>query len=168
MLFIFAGVALLLLEALVIPGFGIAGISGIGLLIYGLYLLLLPEVPVGEEIASQAMEGLLIGLIGGVIGLVLLGRLMIKTKFWQQLTSPGVQEKKKGYTTTFGWENLVGENGIAATDLHPSGWVTVKDQRVFVVSEGTFIEEGKEVEIMNVDGNRIVVREFKNTKKEGA
>ena len=30
------------------------------------------------------------------------------------------------------------------------------------------IEEGKEVEIMNVDGNRIVVREFKNTKKEGA
>ena len=70
--------------------------------------------------------------------------------------------------TTFGWENLVGEKGIAATDLHPSGWVTVKDQRVFVVSEGTFIEEGKEVEIMNVDGNRIVVREFKNTKKEGA
>ena len=168
MLFIFAGVALLLLEALVIPGFGIAGISGIGLLIYGLYLLLLPEVPVGEEIASQAMEGLLIGLIGGVIGLVFLGRLMIKTKFWQQLTSPGVQENKKGYTTTFGWENLVGEKGIAATDLHPSGWVTVKDQRVFVVSEGTFIEEGKEVEIMNVDGNRIVVREFKNTKKEGA
>ena len=168
MLFIFAGVALLLLEALVIPGFGIAGISGIGLLIYGLYLLLLPEVPVGEEIASQALEGLLIGLNGGVIGLVLLGRLMIKTKFWQELTSPGVQEKKKGYTTTFGWENLVGEKGIAATDLHPSGWVTVKDQRVFVVSEGTFIEEGKEVEIMNVDGNRIVVREFKNTKKEGA
>ena len=168
MLFIFAGVALLLLEALVIPGFGIAGISGIGLLIYGLYLLLLPEVPVGEEIASQAMEGLLIGLIGGVIGLVFLGRIMIKTKFWQQLTSPGVQEKKKGYTTTFGWENLVGEKGIAVTDLHPSGWVTVKDQRVFVVSEGTFIEAGKEVEIMNVDGNRIVVREFKNTKKEGA
>ena len=30
------------------------------------------------------------------------------------------------------------------------------------------LEEGKEVEIMNVDGNRIVVREFKNTKKEGA
>ena len=168
MLFIFAGVVLLLLEVLVIPGFGIAGISGIGLLIYGLYLLLLPEVPVGEEITSQAMDGLLIGLIGGAIGLILLGRLMIKTKFWQQLTSPDVQEKGKGYTTTFGWENLVGEKGVSASDLHPSGWVTIKDQRVFVVSEGIFIEEGKEVEIMNVDGNRIVVREFKNTKKEGA
>ena len=168
MLFIFAGVVLLLLEVLVIPGFGIAGISGIGLLIYGLYLLLLPEVPVGEEITSQAMDGLLIGLIGGAIGLILLGRLMIKTKFWQQLTSPDVQEKEKGYTTTFGWENLVGEKGVSASDLHPSGWVTIKDQRVFVVSEGIFIEEGKEVEIMNVDGNRIVVREFKNTKKEGA
>ena len=63
---------------------------------------------------------------------------------------------------------MVGQKGVSASDLHPSGWVTIKDQRVFVVSEGIFIEEGKEVEIMNVDGNRIVVREFKNTKKEGA
>ena len=160
LLFIFAGLALLMLELLVIPGFGVAGLGGIGLLLYGLYLLLLPEVPVGDEIMSQATDGFLIGLIGAAIGLYLLGRLMIKTKFWEQLTSPDIQKKEDGYTTTFGWESLVGETGIADTDLHPSGWVKVDDQRVFVVSEGEFVEKGKSVQILKVDGNRIVVREI--------
>ena len=160
MLFVLTGLALILLEVLVIPGFGIAGIGGIGLMIYGLYLLLLPDIPVGEEVLGQAMDGFLIGLVGAVIGLVLLVKLMIKTKFWEQLTAPDTQKKEDGYSNTFGWESLQGETGISDTDLHPSGWVRVKDQRIFVVSEGEFIEEGKEIKILSVDGNRVLVREL--------
>lgn len=160
MLFVLTGLALILLEVLVIPGFGIAGLGGIGLMIYGLYLLLLPDIPVGEEVLGQAMDGFLIGLVGAVIGVVLLAKLMIKTKFWEQLTAPDTQKKEDGYSNTFGWESLQGETGIADTDLHPSGWVRVKDQRIFVVSEGEFIEEGKEIKILSVDGNRVLVREL--------
>ena len=160
MLFVLTGLALILLEVLVIPGFGIAGLGGIGLMIYGLYLLLLPDIPVGEEVLGQAMDGFLIGLVGAVIGLVLLVKLMIKTKFWEQLTAPDTQKKEDGYSNTLGWEALQGETGIADTDLHPSGWVRVKDQRIFVVSEGEFIEEGKEIKILSVDGNRVLVREL--------
>jgi membrane-bound serine protease (ClpP class) len=160
MLFVLTGLALILLEVLVIPGFGIAGLGGIGLMIYGLYLLLLPDVPVGEEVLGQAMDGFLIGIVGAIIGLVLLAKLMIKTKFWEQLTAPDTQKKEDGYSNTFGWESLQGETGIADTDLHPSGWVRVKDQRIFVVSEGEFIEEGKEIKILSVDGNRVLVREL--------
>ena len=160
MLFVLTGLALILLEVLVIPGFGIAGLGGIGLMIYGLYLLLLPDIPVGEEVLGQAMDGFLIGLVGAVIGLVLLVKLMIKTKFWEQLTAPDTQKKEDGYSNTLGWESLQGETGIADTDLHPSGWVRVKDQRIFVVSEGEFIEEEKEIKILSVDGNRVLVREL--------
>ena len=160
MLFVLTGLALILLEVLVIPGFGIAGLGGIGLMIYGLYLLLLPDIPVGEEVLGQAMDGFLIGLVGAVIGVVLLAKLMIKTKFWEQLTAPDTQKKEDGYSNTFGWESLQGETGNADTDLHPSGWVRVKDQRIFVVSEGEFIEEGKEIKILSVDGNRVLVREL--------
>ena len=160
MLFVLTGLALILLEVLVIPGFGIAGLGGIGLMIYGLYLLLLPDIPVSEEVLGQAMDGFLIGLVGAVIGLVLLAKLMIKTKFWEQLTAPDTQKKEDGYSNTFGWESLQGETGNADTDLHPSGWVRVKDQRIFVVSEGEFIEEGKEIKILSVDGNRVLVREL--------
>lgn len=160
MLFVLTGLALILLEVLVIPGFGIAGLGGIGLMIYGLYLLLLPDIPVSEEVLGQAMDGFLIGLVGAVIGVVLLAKLMIKTKFWEQLTAPDTQKKEDGYSNTFGWESLQGETGIADTDLHPSGWVRVKDQRIFVVSEGEFIEEGKKIKILSVDGNRVLVREL--------
>jgi len=160
MLFIFSGLILILLEALVIPGFGIAGLSGFCLTIYGLYLLLLPDVPVSEEIMGQAMDGFLIGLVGAIIGLFLLLKFMVKTKFWKQLTSPDSQKKEDGYSNSFGWEHLKGEEGIADTDLHPSGWMRTKDQRLFVVSEGEFIDKEKKIIILSVDGNRILVREI--------
>ena len=160
MLFVFAGLGLILLEMLVIPGFGIVGLGGIGFMLYGLYLLLLPDVPVGEEIMEQAMDGFIIGLIGAAIGLVLLIRLMMKTKFWDQLTSPDIQKKEDGYSNTQGWEKLDGLTGVADTDLHPSGWVKIGEQRVFVVSEGGFIDQGKEITVLSVDGNRVLVREL--------
>lgn len=57
MLLIITGLTLLMLEAFVIPGFGIVGISGLGIIIYGLYLLLIPDVPVSEEVLGSAMDG---------------------------------------------------------------------------------------------------------------
>ena len=60
----------------------------------------------------------------------------------------------------FSRENLKGETAIADTDLHPSGWINVKDRRIFVLTEGGFIEKGKEVTILSVDGNRVLVREL--------
>ena len=160
MIFILTGLSLMLLEMLVIPGFGIVGLGGIGFMLYGLYLLLLPEVPVGEEVLSQAMDGFLIGILGAILGIVLLGKLMIRSKFWEQLTSPSSQKKDQGFSNTQGWEGLEGRSGTADTDLHPSGWVKIDGQRIFVVSEGDFIEKGKEVTILSVDGNRVLVREL--------
>ena len=160
MIFILTGLSLMLLEMLVIPGFGIVGLGGIGFMLYGLYLLLLPEVPVGEEVLSQAMDGFLIGILGAILGIVLLGKLMIRSKFWEQLTSPNSQKKDQGFSNTQGWEGLEGKSGTADTDLHPSGWVKIDGQRIFVVSEGDFIEKGKEVTILSVDGNRVLVREL--------
>ena len=160
LLFVFAGIGMVLLEILVIPGFGIIGIGGFGLMMYGLYLLLLPDIPVGDEIVGQAMDGFFIGLVGAIIGLVLLIRLMIKTKFWKQLTSPGLQEKADGFSNSFGWESFKGKEGIADTNLHPSGWIQLEDERIFVVSEGDFIEKGEKITVLSVDGNRVVVRKL--------
>jgi membrane-bound serine protease (ClpP class) len=160
-LIIFVGILLLLIEMIVIPGFGLAGIGGIILVVFGLYRLLLPDMPVGEEVADMAMFGLTIGVIGGLIGLVLLLKLMTKTKFWKKLATPDVQDHERGYDTSLGLEDMVGKEGVADTDLHPSGWVISDNKRIFVVSEGTFIEDGENVKIITVDGNRVVVRQIK-------
>jgi len=159
-LIIFVGVLLLLVEVLLIPGFGLAGLSGIGILLWGLYELLLPDVPVGHEIHSMVLTGFTIGIIGGIIGFILLFKLMTKTEFWQKLTSPNVQEKEKGYSSSIGLEDLTGEEGITDTDLRPSGWVNVGDQRIFVVTEGSYINKNEKVKILSVDGNRVVVRKI--------
>ena len=161
LLIIFVGIALLLVEVILIPGFGVAGISGIGIILWGLYELLLPDIPVGQEIHSMVLTGFTIGIIGGIIGLVLLFKLMTKTEFWQKLTSPNIQDKDKGYTSSIGLEGLVGQEGIADTDLRPSGWINVGDQRIFVVTEGSYIDKNDNVKILSVDGNRVVVRKIK-------
>lgn len=160
LLLIIAGFSLIMLEAFVIPGFGIVGIIGIGIVVYGLYLLLIPNVPVGEEVLSNANDGFMIGLLGAVIGIYLLLKLMVKTKFWKQLTAPGSQKKEDGYTNSFGWESLTDQVGKADTDLHPSGWVIVESKRFFMISEGDFIEKGSSVKVLSVDGNRIVVKKI--------
>ncbi len=165
LIFMISGVALLILEILVIPGFGVVGLAGFFLIIYSLYLLLIPDIPVGGEILDQAMDGFTIGIIGALIGLYFFGKIMLKTKFWQNLTSPSSQKKEDGYTNSFGWESLVGETGVSDTDLHPSGWIIAKKKRLFVLSEGKFIEKGSNIEILSVNGNRILVREVKEIKK---
>ena len=158
LLIIIVGLTLLFIEGFFIPGFGIAGISGIVVLLWGLYELLIPDIPVSHDIYSRALDGLTIGIFGGIIGLVLLFRLMIKTKFWNKLTSPGVESKKAGYTISMGLEDCVGKSGETVTDLRPSGWINVENQKIFVVTEGEFVEKDKPVRILSVDGNRVVVR----------
>jgi len=158
LLIVLVGLVLLMVEALLIPGFGIAGVAGIGVILWGLYLLLLPDVPVSEEVYHSALTGLTIGLIGGIIALVLLFRMVTKTKFWTKLTSPGVESQDEGYSTSIGLEDMVGKNGIATSDLRPSGWALFGDQKIFVVTEGEFVDKDQSIKVLSVDGNRVVVR----------
>ena len=58
------------------------------------------------------------------------------------------------------WCKVLAEVGIAQSDLRPSGWITSDDQRIFVVSEGDFIEKESKVKILSVDGNRVLVRKI--------
>tara|TARA_Y100000748_G_scaffold130345_1_gene109223 strand:- start:124 stop:504 length:381 start_codon:yes stop_codon:yes gene_type:complete len=125
-------------------------------------MLLLPDVPVSQEIYDAAMTGLTIGLIGGIFALILLFRMMIKTKFWVKLTSPQIQSNEEGYNSSLGLEHLIGKTGLATSDLRPSGWVVVNNTKIFVVTEGEFVDKDQQITIMSVDGNRVVVRSYLN------
>ena len=162
LLIVLVGLGLLMVEAFLIPGFGVAGLAGIVVILWGLYMLLLPDVPVSQEVYDAAMTGLTIGLIGAIFALILLFRLMTKTKFWVKLTSPEIQSNEDGYNSSLGLEHLIGETGLATSDLRPSGWVLVNNTKIFVVTEGEFVDKDQQVTIMSVDGNRVVVRSYIN------
>ena len=158
LLIVLVGLVLLLVEAFLIPGFGVAGVAGIGVILWGLYMLLLPDVPVSEEVYYSALTGLTIGLIGGFIALILLFKMVTKTKFWTKLTSPGVESQDEGYSTSIGLEDMVGKIGVATSDLRPSGWALLGDRKIFVVTEGEFVDKDQSIKVLSVDGNRVVVR----------
>ena len=158
LLIVLVGLGLLMVEAFLIPGFGVAGLAGIVVILWGLYMLLLPDVPVSQEVYDAAMTGLTIGLIGAIFALILLFRLMTKTKFWVKLTSPGVESQDEGYSTSIGLEDMVGKSGLATSDLRPSGWALFGERKIFVVTEGEFVDKDQSIKILSVDGNRVVVR----------
>ena len=99
LLIIFSGLLLLVVEFIAIPGFGFFGIAGIGVLFYGLYLLLIPDVPVSDEIYSQALDGFSWGIVGGIIALIMVIYLLLKSKFLERFitTDSNTSNLKKNY-----------------------------------------------------------------------
>jgi membrane-bound ClpP family serine protease len=57
----------------------------------------------------------------------------------------------------------LGKRGTAASPLRPAGLAHIDDERVDVVSDGEFIDAGEPLEVIRVDGNRIVVRRSRGT-----
>lgn len=98
-LIIFSGLLLLVVEFIAIPGFGFFGIAGIGVLFYGLYLLLIPDIPVSDEIYSQALDGFSWGIVGGIIALIMVINLLLKSKFLERFitTDSNSSNLKKNY-----------------------------------------------------------------------
>jgi membrane-bound serine protease (ClpP class) len=162
LLILLVGVALVLAEVLVIPGFGVVGIMGIITIMLGLYLMLIPKHPLPSDLSS-ASWGLVIGLAGGLVGIFLMGRVLIRSRFWQKITLPFTERSSEGYSTSIGLEELVGSRGEAITDLRPAGQVRIDARRISAVSEGDFINKGDSVEVLSVEGYRVMVRKLETS-----
>lgn len=52
---------------------------------------------------------------------------------------------------------LVGQQGVAVTMLRPSGTAQIGERRVDVVTEGKFVDAGKPLKVLRVEGSRVVV-----------
>ena len=154
------GLILVALEIFFIPGFGIAGILGILSLLGGLGLSLIGSGANWDSILSALGQVSLSILIAIVAALFLL-RYFPRLPFGQRLLLKAKLLAKEGYASAperdLQW---LGKRGTAATDLHPSGIAHLNGARVDVVSEGDFIDAGQSVEVVRVDGNRIVVRQL--------
>ncbi|MDK1031650.1 MAG: NfeD family protein [Planctomycetia bacterium] len=55
-------------------------------------------------------------------------------------------------------EELEGKIAVTKTVLRPAGKITLGDRVIDCVTEGDMVEEGEKVRILQVEGNRVVVR----------
>lgn len=143
------GVALLIVEMLN-PGFGIAGILGIVSLVADIFIT-----------AKSLTQGLIMAAIVAVIILILLiigARLISKGKLPKKLVLKEATDGKSGVS---GQESYLGKTGTAETVLRPAGIASFNGLRLDVVSQGGFISRGEQVEVVEADGNRIVVKAVK-------
>jgi membrane-bound serine protease (ClpP class) len=158
LLIFMAGIILLTLEIFVIPGFGIAGISGIALIIISLYLSLVGKMPrPGDYITAGYTIGIafLVAIAGGLVVM----KLFPRTSLYNKLTLAMVESTQKGFASAPCEPELVGLEGTALSDLRPAGKANIDGRRLDVVTEGEYIEKGSAIVVTEVHGSRIIVRE---------
>ncbi|NIM03360.1 nodulation protein NfeD [bacterium] len=159
------GVILLALELFVIPGFGVAGVSGILLIVASLFLSLvkepLPKTPVDISRLLQATYVVAASLIATFLVASLSFRFMPKFPLLSKLILTTEEKREKGFRSAPAkLEKFLGKQGMTLTMLRPVGKAQFGDTIVDVVSEGELIEKGKQVKVIKVEGNRIVVSEL--------
>ncbi len=154
-----AGLALLGIEAFVVPGFGIFGVAGVVAILTGLYMSLLGNIPTMPDFtrAAWVLASSMLLLIGSAWALI---RTLPSSS---RLTESGIFLLAKtasaiGYESAEVRSDLVGKHGTAITDLRPAGTALVGDERIDVVSESEWISAGTPVKVLSAEGYRHIVR----------
>lgn len=149
------GVVLLIVEIFVAGG--IAGFIGLAAVIGS--IILAGANPLFMSLS--VLTAIAIATIGAVILIKFFGK---KLHLLNRFVLMDATDTESGYVSNVSRLELVGQEGLTLTVLRPSGTVELADERIDVVSEGGYIDQGKHVKIIKVEGSRIVVREI--TSKE--
>ncbi|MGG0413034.1 nodulation protein NfeD [Peribacillus simplex] len=145
------GVILVLIEFF-IPG-GIIGLLGFTAIVGSLFL------ATGDPVHMTI--SLLIAVTVSILVFILLVKVFGKQmKFFRKMILTDATKTEQGYVSNPNRLDLLGVEGKALTDLRPSGTALVKEERVDVVTEGSFISKGSSIIIVKVEGSRVVVREI--------
>ena len=163
LLLVASGIVLLVLEIFVIPGFGFAGVLGIGALIAGLGLSLIGGGATWQFIAL-AIGQVMISILLAVAASLLFLRVLPRLPFGRQLILDTGLEAEEGYASAPESDTRwLGKKGTSLSPLRPAGIAEFDGERVDVVSDGGFIDVGMLIIVTRVDGNRIVVRRHRPT-----
>ncbi|MDF1524431.1 MAG: NfeD family protein, partial [Trueperaceae bacterium] len=150
---IVVGIVLLAVEALVIPGFGVAGVLGLGVLGYAVFRVF-QESWLTVLGAGTVFGGL---LLASLLWVLPYSRVASRFRLAARIgRAPGDASAVPGRADERG--DLLGATGVALTDLRPAGVARFADERVDVVTLGDYISAGTDVAVVRVEGNRVTVR----------
>jgi membrane-bound serine protease (ClpP class) len=165
-LLILLGIALVAVEIFLLPGTWLFGMAGGVCILAGLILSMQSFVLPSPEKAPWEMETFLrsVGITlsafaGGGVGLMILLRFLPKVPVFNWLV---LKEELEGAAPApVQEEDITGRQGHAVTPLHPGGKIEIDGEIHDVVAEGDFVAKGEPVEVLRVEGMRIVVQKMK-------
>jgi membrane-bound serine protease (ClpP class) len=159
------GFILLAVEILVLPGFGVAGVLGILLLVFSFSLSMIgndgfnfESVPAGA--VSRAFTIVIISMFSSIVLSFLIGKRILKTERFGRMVLKTSMAAADGYVSSDTAQmNLIGATGHTQSFLRPSGKVLINGLSYSANAENGFIEAGKNIEVTRFDGINIWVVE---------
>jgi membrane-bound serine protease (ClpP class) len=152
------GVSLLAVEIFITPGFGIMGFSGLLLIMISFISAMSERMPgkwrpisFDPETLSLPILKVMISFVGAVLLVAIAGRFLPQTRMFQHLTLDSVVPDAEEELS------LLGLEGVAHSDLRPSGTAYFEGRKLDVVTHGDYVEQQSNIRIVEVHGNRIVV-----------
>ena len=168
------GIIFLAVELFVIPGFGAAGITGILLMLAGVMMASQDFVVPHSGLELKALTTTLLVMVGAGCaflvaavwvtkhfgGIPVLNRLALKPPAAEEAEGAAGAKDGKTAATAGGATLHVGDWGVADSPLRPAGKARFGDDFFDVITDGSFVERGRQVRVLSITGNRIVVREI--------
>ena len=142
---------LLFFEIAIIPGFGICGITGI--------ILLAASVGIAywKLTSTLAMIATILAVLGLVFLLIFLFFILPHTKLGHALILKESALADDGSSAVDDNSRYVGLEGVAITNLRPSGNAKILDERVDVITDGQFVDKGTPIKVVKAVAGRVVV-----------
>ena len=151
------GAIALAVEIFILPGFGVAGVLGVLAIVTSMVLAMIGRHPsTGDVAQALAVLGASLFITLAVIYAWL--RHLPNSGRFSGLLLRGAVHKSQGFVSAPNRGDLVGRDGVAVTDLRPSGTARVGEERLDVVTEGEYVPQGSRVLVVQSDGYRHVVR----------
>ena len=159
------GMILIALEIFVIPGFGIAGISGIIAVVASLSFAMIDNAELIRWDGSLNLRPLLrpiasviFSITAAIFGSVWLVRKLYATRSFDNIALRQEMKASEGFTgVVSGLEQFIGEEVIVFADLKPSGKVKCSDGKIYEASLafGGYIEKGSLVKVLRTEQGRL-------------
>jgi len=167
------GLVSLALELFVFPGFGVFGMAGIVLMLSSIVMASHSFSWPTQEYEYREMGYTLfqvtIALLGVTAGAVVLARyfpaipifnrLILKPEPWTvvESTDPTAKPSMEGYES---FAFLIGETGRTTSPLRPTGKARFGNLLIDVTADNFFVETDCLVEVVDVQGNRVIVKKM--------
>jgi len=144
---ILVGLALVVVEVYLVPGFNVLGVAGV--------------IAAGAGVGYAFVQGGAVGGLAALAGTFVVGGLLLallwRSGAWEKFILMDTIPRGDGDAgATRG--RLLGREGVALSPLRPTGVAEVEGERVEVTTEGAFIAAGSRIRVVALVRNRYLVR----------
>ena len=160
-----AGLILIGIEIFVIPGFGVAGITGIIAVVVSLAFAMVDNVELFHWDGSLNLQPIIqpLGLViissaAAIFGSVWLVRKLYTTRSFDHIALRQEMKAEEGFTgVVSGLESLVGATVTVFTDMRPGGKVKTEDGHIIeaTLKFGGFASKGEKLRVLSAEQGRL-------------